>query len=269
MDGQWFGTVDPSGITGVTGDVSPERCNEYTAAYAGKFPKTFVGFASVNPLFRGVKAAVEELGRAVEDYGLRGVKLYPMYQHWDPDDPLIAFPIYSAACDLGIPVMIHQAGSTTIDGDLRCADPWKLDAIGREFRDLTVIVAHCGFPRIDETLHLLSKHPNFYGELSYWIATVTSTEFRSLLNHARRQFVPVEKLIFGTDSPGFLYDAQKLRKVVENVNVGAIEEDERISKSVIDAIMGKTFMSLLSDVPASSVSLLDGPEPVSRALSVD
>jgi predicted TIM-barrel fold metal-dependent hydrolase len=247
LDGQWFGTVDPSGITGVTGDVNPERCNEYTSAFVQSSPENFIGFASVNPLFRGVKAAVAELGRAVEEYGLKGVKLYPMYQHWNPDDPEVAFPIYSAARDLGIPVMIHQAGSTTIDGDLRCAEPWKLDAIGREFRDLKVIVAHCGFPRIDETLHLLSKHANFYGELSYYIATVTPSEFRTLLHHARRQFVPIEKLIFGTDSPGFLYDAAELRKTVENVNDGAVNENDRISDETIGAIMGNTFMSILPD----------------------
>jgi hypothetical protein len=38
-----------------------------------------------------------------------------MYQHWSPADRDLAFPVYQAAGELGIPVMIHQAGSTRID----------------------------------------------------------------------------------------------------------------------------------------------------------
>lgn len=245
LDGQWFGTVDPEGITGVEGPVTPERCNEYVAGYVAAEPERLIGFASVNPTFRGVKAAVKELGIAVEQYGLRGVKLYPMYQHWSPDDPELAFPLYAAARDLGIPVMIHQAGSTTIDGDLRYASPWLLDPIGREFRDLKVIIAHSGFPRMDEALHLLSKHANFYGELSYYIATVRPEEFLAFLHHAQQSFAPVEKLIFGTDWPGFLYDPHTLRQCVEQAGEKSQSGLPPISPAVISAILGDTFMSLI------------------------
>ena len=134
-------------------------------------PDHFIGFASVNPAYRGVGAAVEELRRAVTELGLSGVKLYPMYQHWAANDPDLAFPIYQAAQELGIPVMIHQAGSTRIDAKLELGRPAMLDDIGREFRDLRVIIAHCGLPWVDEALFLLTKHPNFYTELSYLIAT--------------------------------------------------------------------------------------------------
>jgi predicted TIM-barrel fold metal-dependent hydrolase len=125
-------------------------------------PARFIGFASVNPAWRGPQAAVAELRRAVIDLGLAGLKLHPMYQHWSPADRDLAFPLYQAAGQLCIPVMIHQAGSTRIDAALELGRPALLDDVGRCFRDLRVIVAHCGHPWVDEALFLLTKHPNFY-----------------------------------------------------------------------------------------------------------
>ena len=101
----------------------PDRCNDYVAAVVRTDPERFIGFASVNPAYQGVDAAVEELERAVTELGLAGVKLYPMYQHWAVNDPDVAFPIYAKAQELGIPVMIHQAGSTRIDAKLELGRP--------------------------------------------------------------------------------------------------------------------------------------------------
>ena len=155
LDGRLIGTVDPTGVTGVDGPPDPEKCNDYIAGLVSQDPETLVGFASVNPAYKGPQAAVEELTRGIRELGLSGVKLYPMYQHWSPDDRDLAFPVYQCALDLGIPVMFHQAGSTRIDASLRLGRPALLDDVGREFRDLTVIIAHMGIPWQDEALFLL------------------------------------------------------------------------------------------------------------------
>ena len=73
-------------------------------------PDKFIGFASVNPNYRGPAAAVKELERSVTELGLHGLKLYPMYQDWSPADPVLAFPVFEKAAELGIPVLVHQAG---------------------------------------------------------------------------------------------------------------------------------------------------------------
>lgn len=218
LDGHLIGTVDTDGRLGVEGPPDPERCNDYIAAVVAADPEHFIGFASVNPAFRGPDAAVAELDRAVTTLGLTGVKLYPMYQHWAANDRDLAFPLYRKAADLGIPVMIHQAGSTRIDAKLELGRPALLDDIGRELRDLRVIVAHCGIPWVDEALFLLTKHPNFYTELSYLIATLTRRDLFLLLHRMEPAFVPLEKIFFGTDYPGFLYDPVKLRDKLMTVN---------------------------------------------------
>jgi predicted TIM-barrel fold metal-dependent hydrolase len=218
LDGQLIGTVDTGEILGVDGPPDPEKCNDYIAAVVQTDPGHFIGFASVNPAFKGAAAAVAELERAIVELGLTGLKLYPMYQHWAANDRDLAFPIYRKAAELGIPVMIHQAGSTRIDAKLELGRPALLDDIGREFRDLKVIIAHCGLPWVDEALFLLTKHPHFYAELSYLIATLTRRDLFLFLHRCEPAFVPLEKIFFGTDYPGFLYDPVKLRDKLMTVN---------------------------------------------------
>ena len=206
----------------------------------------FIGYASVNPDYRGPKAAVRELERAVTELGLQGLKLYPMYQDWSPADPVLAFPVFEKAEELGIPVMVHQAGSTRIDARMEYARPALLDAAGRHFRDLRLTIAHVGLPWVDEALFMLTKHPNFFAELSYYIATVTAEELFRFLVHAQQSFVPLEKLFFGTDYPGFLYDPVALRAKLLSVNEHAARVGaEPIPQAKLDGILGDNYARML------------------------
>jgi len=250
LDGRLIGTVDTEGSLGVEGPPDPEKCNDYLAACVRADPEHLIGFASVNPAYRGPQAAVEELERSVVELDLSGVKLYPMYQHWLANDPEIAFPVYAKAQELQIPVMIHQAGSTRIDARLELGRPALLDDIGRTFRDLRVIVAHLGWPWVDEALFLLTKHPNFYAELSYLIASISRRDLFLLLSRCEPMFVPLEKLFFGTDYPGFLYDPVSLKDKLLSVN----EEAEAcsmppISTDKLDGIMGPNVARVLGLMP--------------------
>ncbi|MGH3731811.1 MAG: amidohydrolase family protein [Acidimicrobiales bacterium] len=231
LEGELIGTVDNAGLTDVPGPPHPDKCNDYIADIVRQSPDRMVGFASVNPFYHGVERAVEELERSVVELGLAGLKLYPMYQHWSPSDPDVAFPIFAKAQDLGIPVMVHQAGSTRIDARMELGRPSLLDDVGREFRNLTVILAHCGIPWLDEAMFLLTKHPNFYADLSYHIATVSRSNLFLWLSSLEDYFVPLEKIFFGSDYPGFLYDPSALREKLLSVN----DEAERLSMPQLDS----------------------------------
>ena len=56
LDGQLIGTVDPTGISGVEGPPHPDKCNDYIAGLVRHDPETLVGFASVNPAYKGPEA---------------------------------------------------------------------------------------------------------------------------------------------------------------------------------------------------------------------
>jgi predicted TIM-barrel fold metal-dependent hydrolase len=243
LDGELIGTVDNAGLTEVPGPPHPDKCNDYVADIVRQAPDRFIGFASVNPMYQGPDLAVKELVRSVTELGLRGVKLYPMYQHWSPDDREIAFPVFAKAADLGIPVMVHQAGSTRIDARLSLGRPALLDDVGREFRDLVVILAHCGIPWIDEAMFMLTKHPNFYADLSYHLATLSRANLYRWLSSLEDYFVPLEKLFFGSDYPGFLYDPVALAEKVLTVNEDAT--GPAIPSSKLEGLMGDNVAAVL------------------------
>jgi predicted TIM-barrel fold metal-dependent hydrolase len=246
LEGRLIGTVDTEGILGVDGPMHPDLCNDYIAAVVRTDPERFIGFGSVNPLYKGPEAAAAELERAVVELGLTGVKLYPMYQHWAVNDREVAFPVFARAAELGIPVMIHQAGSTRIDAKMELGRPAMLDDIGRVFRDLRVIIAHVGWPWVDEALFLLTKHPNFYAELSYLIASLSRRDLFLMLSRCEPMFVPLEKLFFGTDYPGFLYDPVKLMEKLSSVNEEAAPAGmPPIPQEKIDGILGDHYARVL------------------------
>ena len=58
--------------------------NEYIARLVKKYPRTFIGFAGVDP-WKG-KVAIEEAEIAIKDLGLRGVKFQQAAQGFYPSD---------------------------------------------------------------------------------------------------------------------------------------------------------------------------------------
>ena len=54
LEGRLIGTVDATGLLGLEGPKHPDRCNDYVAAVVRSDPERFIGFASVNPAYRGV-----------------------------------------------------------------------------------------------------------------------------------------------------------------------------------------------------------------------
>ena len=84
----------------------------------------------------------------------------------------------------------------------------------------------------------------------YYIATVTPEELFRFLVHAEQSFVPLEKLFFGTDYPGFLYDPVELRAKLLSVNHHA----ERVGSTPIpaaklDGILGDNYARMSGLLP--------------------
>lgn len=167
--------------------------NEYVAEYVAAHPRELTGFASVDP---GRPGAVDELERAV-DSGLRGLKLAPTYQGFDPLDRA-AFDVYEAAEAMRLPVIWHQGTTFVREAQLRYALPIQIDAIAIRFPELRIVIAHMGHPWIDEALVVVRKHPHLFADVSalhsrpwqLYNALVSACEYRI-----------ADRLLFGTDWP--------------------------------------------------------------------
>ena len=183
---------DPSAATGLPAD--PGRINDSTADFVRADPRRRIGFMSVHPETPG---AMAELERCVGDLGLRGIKLGPNYQGFDPLGPA-ARMVYGEAERRRLPIVFHQGTSPIRDAPLRYAHPLVMDEIAIAYPELRIVMAHLGHPWQADTIAVIRKHPNVYADVSagfyrpwsFYAAMRLATEWNVL-----------EKLVFGSDYP--------------------------------------------------------------------
>lgn len=218
--------------------------NEYVADYVGLHPEKLIGFASVDP---NRPDAVARLDHAVTDLGLRGLKVGPIYQHFDPNGEE-AMAVFRRAEALGIPVLCHQGTTFVSDAPLRWARPFLLDDVARACPELTLWVAHLGHPWCEETMALIRKHENLYADVS---ALHTRPLQLYLALRSAVEYRVTDKLLFGTDFP-FASPAdtaaalRKVNDVVAGSSLPPIPDDD------IEGIIQRDTLAVLGlEDPAS------------------
>jgi predicted TIM-barrel fold metal-dependent hydrolase len=175
--------------------------NEQVAELCGANPR-FLGFASVDP---AVHDAPKQLERAVRGLGLRGLKLDPALQRFHPDDRKLAWPLYQACAELGVPLLMHCGLSWSLVGQSKYARPLALEEVAQEFPTLRIVIAHFGWPWVEEALLLALKYRNVYLDT----AIVYSGTPREALRHVLAQQVGIavlerslpRQVLFGSGYP--------------------------------------------------------------------
>lgn len=188
-------TVDTEHETG-----HPPIPNDDVARAAQRHPDVLIPFASIDP-HRGV-AGVEEARRLVTEMGVRGFKFHPTIQGFSPDDPM-AYPLYEAISDLGVPALFHS-GQTGIGAGMpggrgfrmRYSNPMLLDDVAADFPHLQIVIAHPSFPWQEEALAVATHKANVWIDLSGWspkyFPPILVQYANTLLKH---------KVLFGSDYP--------------------------------------------------------------------
>lgn len=222
--------------------------SESVASFVKKYPEKLMGLGSVSPIDsknRFNKSSLKDLERAVDEYGLLGIKLAPTYCHYYPDDAKI-YPLYEKAEELNAIVMFHQGGTFLPNAPLKYAHPSLLDEVAADFPDLKIVIAHMGDPWYDETVFMLQKHPNVYADISALCGRPTTLAF-TLAKAKEAGRAAFGKLFFGTDYPGVCRPRKNyvkwlktdLRQIMEKAGWSTLREEE------IDALLGKNAISLL------------------------
>jgi predicted TIM-barrel fold metal-dependent hydrolase len=208
------------------------------ADFVKKHSDRFVGWCSVDPNDRN---CVDQLVHCVNDLGLRGLKLGPIYQNWNPADPK-HLPLWRKAEQLGIPVIIHMATSFVRTGPLKYSNPMLLEDVAVACPDLRIIISHLGHPWEADCVVLIRKHPNLYANVSalhyrpwrHYQAFITALEYG------------VEnKLIFGSDFPSatpeqLMAGLYKVNDIVEGTRFPRFPREE------IDRIIYENWKQVLT-----------------------
>ena len=172
---------------------------EYVADVVRQHPDRFIGFHSPDPL--GGWCAVQEVERAANELGLRGLKMFQPLNNIAIDDER-ALPIYAKAEELGIVVTIQTGWSRTPGSRLELHRPIGIDRVAMACPDLRIVIAHGGWPWVDETYAIMYKHPNVYTDTSDWPGFMTRDEIARALVTAKHLGL-LNRVLWGSDYPLF------------------------------------------------------------------
>lgn len=166
--------------------------NEFVVEFC-RGSERLIPFASINPVID--LNPPKTLVRLVRDLGMRGLKLFPPYQHFYPNDASL-YKLYEKAQELEIPINFHTGSSVFKNAKLKYGDPLYLDDVAVDFPDLTVIQAHGGRGFWYDVAYFLAKrHKNVYIDISGLPPKNLLVYFPDLEKIA-------DKIVFGSDWPG-------------------------------------------------------------------
>lgn len=186
----------------------------------------FIPFASIDP--KTEEEPAQKLRKLVEDEGFKGLKLYPSYQQYYPNDELV-YPLYEEAQSLNIPVLVHTGSSIFRGSRLKYANPLLLDDVAVDFPDLKIVMAHSGRGLWYKEAFFLSRlHKNIYMEIS-------GLPPKNLLSYFPNLEENADKVIFGSDWPGIA----SIKDNIEAVNALPLQSSTK------EKILGKNANTVL------------------------
>jgi predicted TIM-barrel fold metal-dependent hydrolase len=178
-----------------------ESLNKYVAGEIEKYPDRLIGFAGAAPITRKNRInwnSLEEFEKYIIDYGMKGMKLTPIYDDYRPDDKAV-YLFFEKAAELKVPVLLHQSATLTTGSRMDYGRPIYLDDPAQDFPELNFIVAHMGYPWMAELIVMMRKLENLYADISASILYRPSILTWVLV--LAKEYKVLDRIIWGTDYP--------------------------------------------------------------------
>ncbi len=145
-----------------------------------------------------------ELTDYVKAGRVRGLKLYPGYQPFYPNDLKWA-PAYEFAAEHHIPVMIHTGDTYSPKGKLKYAHPLHVDEVAVDFPEVKFVICHIGNPWIRDCMEVVYKNANVYTDISGLTLGAFEDRFEVYMRKQVQEMllygVEPHAVLFGTDWP--------------------------------------------------------------------
>ena len=179
-------------------------------------------YVGVDPSALSPDENVEHL-REMAGRGARGVKLHPVAQRFEPNDPRMR-PVYDACEELGLVVLSHTGSAR---GGEPFAEPGAFAGVLEQHPHLTVVLAHLGGGSWRQTLDLAKAFPAVAFDLCEIIEWTGAPKAPTVEELARliREIGP-ERVMFGTDFPW--YDLDRTVELVMGLPLLSAAEKEQI-----------------------------------------
>lgn len=178
--------------------------NDYVHAMWKRHPQRIIqAWGTVEP---SKPDALRQVRHAVKELGLIGFHFHPIMQHFAVNEPRYR-ALFEEISSLGAAVMI-DVGTTGMGAGMpgghgakiRHAHPSSIDELAADFPKLKIIMAHPGWPWVEETTAVALHKGNVYWEMSGWAPKYFPGNLKVDIR-GRLQ----DKIMFGSDYPSMPY----------------------------------------------------------------
>ncbi len=210
--------------------------NQVVLEWCKRAPDIFIPF--FNPPEKSLKGIDPQnaLRDAIKNNGIRGLKIMNSFRKKFLDDKAL-YSSFEVAEEYNILALFHTGYPPpgTNKDVLTYSNPLRIENIIQSFPRLKIIIAHMGFPWVDNALALAVQYPNIYLDISNLIYMMPN-RLKELLLRAK-ELIGLEKILFGTD--GFIPE------MIE-YTVKTFEAVDYLSEQEIKKIMGLNAKKLLN-----------------------
>jgi len=217
--------------------------NEQVADLVKRHPDRFVGFGSIN-LSRN-QEYVEEKIKEIDRLGLKGIKLIPTLQFFNPVKADKNMQRLFEYCERRGKIVTYHTGCDPYVWEephfSQDANPEYLKSIIQDFESVQVILAHMGSyssksPGIwlNEALELGKENENVWFDIAAVPYLVTREKFVDKI----RSTVGLDRVLFGSDYPA-------VNGVTIKSMIAEVKNSDYLSKEEKESILGFNAMRLL------------------------
>jgi hypothetical protein len=126
--------------------------------------------------------------------------------------------VYEKATELGIPVMFHSGVKSPTEGTrVKYCQPIYLDDVVVDFPDMTLIIAHAGYPWVEETIQVGIYAANVYVDISTLNQIEGALGYEVVLPTLRKltSSLGAQRILFGSD---FTYNMEEMIQIVKGAD---------------------------------------------------
>lgn len=231
-------------------------------AMAERYPDRVLFCGGVDPIYRGLDDALDQITHQISELGACSMKFYNGHvaRSWRCDDERTAYPMYERCRDLGVHNVQFHKGTPFGHQPLEALSPLDLQAPARDFPDMNFIIHHLAFPFFEEAVSLAARFPNIYLALSgsLNLAVIAPRLVQEQLGRLLAE-VGVEKLLWGSEAALAGGPAPYLRAFMD-LEIPLDLRDgygyPQISREDKERILGRNFAELMGiDIDARRAEL--------------
>jgi predicted TIM-barrel fold metal-dependent hydrolase len=147
---------------------------------------------------------IVELRDYIIDGSVCGLKLYPGYEPFYPNDPKLV-PAYELAEEFSIPVMIHSGDTYSPSGKIKYSHPIHIDEVAVDHPGVNFVICHLGNPWLRDCMEVVYKNRNVYTDISGLVLGDFTDRFEQYMRKQLQEMliygVEPEKVLYGSDWP--------------------------------------------------------------------